>query len=143
MPANIAQAVQRIDAELNRRKRHRLALSTAATEKLELLYTEYLADIGQEAVRIARGAGLSTVDEAHVDAAAQRLAAGSSRHASFINVANAFGGVFAGGGIAIILAIAFTAGPHGLQELIAAIVLSVLGFCLLVAALTLTLARRP
>jgi histone H3/H4 len=140
--ATLSDAAERINAELVRRLREPMTFSPEARERLAELHAEYLADLGQEAVRVARRAHVSTVDELHVRQASTRLGMGRSRGSALETAANTFGGVFAGAGIASVYALMFTPGPHGIGETAAALVLSVIGFVLLAIGLTVTFLRR-
>lgn len=135
-------AAHRINAELDRRTDQPLQLGANARECLALLHAEYLADLGQEAVRIARRSHVTTVDETHVRQASVRLGMGRVRTSALEASANTFGGVFAGAGIASVYAIMFTPGPHTTGETAVALALSVLGFVSLAVGLTLTFLRR-
>lgn len=138
--ATLTEAALRINAELDRRPRDPMTISPEARDRLAELHAEYLADLGQEAVRTARRGHVSTVDELHVRQASVRL--GSSRGSALETAANTFGGVFAGAGIASVYALMFTPGPHGTGETAMALVLSVIGFVLLAVGLTVTFLRR-
>ena len=139
VPANLAQAAIRINAELTRSAP--MTLSLNARTRLEIVHAEFLGDVGQEAIRIARRSGLSTVDEAHVDMAYERISSGSTG-SGWATAANTVGGLLSGAGIASIYSITFTPGPHGTAEIVAALLLSAVGFALVVFGLTLALARR-
>src|SRR5690348_6550194 len=86
LPANLAAAAQRIDQALNRNPNRPMTLSSEARTELEVRHAEYLGDLGQEAVRLARQESLSTVDRTHVAQAADRL--GGDPSSVFANVAN-------------------------------------------------------
>jgi histone H3/H4 len=135
IPTSISHAIQRINDELNRRPSRPMTLSSGARQKLGLVQTEYLADIAQEAIRIARRGRLVTVDESHIDEAVERFASGKTGHNAATNAANTFGGLLAGAGIAMILAILFTPGKHGNLEIVTAFALSVIGFSLIMVGL--------
>ncbi len=141
VPENILIAAQRINAELDRRSSRPMTLSPEARQRLELVHAEFLADVGREAVRIARRNRVTTVDQSHVDEANQRIGLGAGSSA-FGNVANSLGGLLAGAGIESTYAIMFTNGPHSQGETLTAIVLSVLGAALLAVGLTVTFGRR-
>lgn len=140
--ATLSSAAERIDAELRRRPREPMTFGPEARERLAELHAEYLADLGQEAVRVARRGHVSTVDELHVRQASTRLGAGRGQSSALETAANTFGGVFAGAGIASVYALMFTPGPHGIGETVTTLVLSVIGFVLLAIGMTVTFLRR-
>lgn len=140
LPANLAIAAQRIDDALRHNPSARMSLSDQARTELEVLHGEYLGDLGQEAVRLARREHLSTVDKTHVTEAADRL--GGDPSGVFSNVANSIGGLFAGAGLAGTYSIVFTAGNHSTAEIVATLVLSIIGFILLAAGVTAMIIRR-
>jgi hypothetical protein len=140
LPTNLAVAAQRIDDALNHNPNMPMVLSSQAREELEVLHGEYLGDLGQEAVRLARQEHLSTVDRTHVLDAADRL--GGDPSGVFSNVANSIGGLFAGAGLAGAYNIVFTSGKHSTAEIAAALVLSIIGFVLLAAGVTAMIIRR-
>ena len=74
---NLTDAGQRIDAELRRKPSKIMALSPEAGAALADAHADFLADLGQEAIRLARKDRLRTVDREHVDQALSRLGAGS------------------------------------------------------------------
>lgn len=137
---NIALAGQRLDEELRRRRNEPMTMSAAAVEMLEVLHGEYLGDLGQESIRIARRHGLSTVDQSHVKDAAAALGS-SPRFATVSNSLNTIGGLLAGAGLAGIYSIFFssrTTDPTT-SELAAAMGLSSMGILLLSVGITLGL----
>jgi histone H3/H4 len=140
LPINLATAAQRIDEALNHNPNMPMALSGQARAELEILHGEYLGDLGQEAVRLARREHLSTVDRTHVLQAADRLGGDSS--GVFSNVANSIGGLFAGAGLAAAYSIVFTPGKHSIAEIVVALVFSIIGFVLLAAGVTAMIIRR-
>lgn len=141
LPANLAVAAQRIDNSLNHNSRRPLTLSPDARTELEILHADYLGDLGQEAVLLARRDGLSTVDRVHVTRAASRLGTDSSNR--FANVANSVGGLIAGAGIAGMYQIIFSSDKsHSTLEIAVASILSVVGFVILAAGVTATMLRR-
>ncbi len=142
LPAHLSLAATRIDGELRRRPAKRLSLSPDARDALALAHAEYLADLGQEAIRIARRDRLATVDQEHVEQAVRRLDQGAAKGNARTNAANSLGGVFGGAGLASAYAIVFTAGPHSTMEIVVALLLSVVGFSSLVYGLTASSGRR-
>lgn len=139
----VAEAARRINEELARKPQRRMRFDSAATTRLELVHAQYLGDVGEEAVRIARRANLTNVDESHVNQAATWISAGGSRRSgSLSTVMNTLGGLFGGAGIASVYAIAYSLGPHGLAEQLTALILCVLGSILLTTGSVLELARR-
>lgn len=142
MPPNVAIAAKRINDELNRRPGEPMSISSRARAKLELLQTEYLADVAQDAIRAARKHELATADESHVNAAAARIGSGAGGPSPFASVANTLGGVFAGAALASTYAIMFTEDKHGTTEIVTAIALSIFGFSLLAIGLTMTFIKR-
>ncbi len=139
-PPNLLVAAQRINEELLRRPQHTMAVSKLARERLELLHAEYLADLGMEAVRLARRENLHTVDQEQVDRAAESLRA--TRERNLANVANTIGGLIAGAGGASSYAVVFTSGPHSTVEVSTAIALCIIGFAILAAGITGTMLSR-
>lgn len=137
----LTEAGRRIDKELNRRSSHRMVLSAKASERLAVLHAEYLADLGEEAVRIARRRGLETVDENHVIEACSRIG-GPSLNSRITTAANTFGSVIAGAGMASAYTVTFGAGPHTNLEQLAALSLCVVGFVLLAVAVTVSFLKR-
>jgi hypothetical protein len=142
VPTNLAVAALRIDDELHRRHSSPVTLSPQAGAALEVAYAEYLADLGQEAIRIARRDRLSIVDREHVEQAVARLGLEAATGSALGNGANSIGGLLAGAGIASSYALAFTKGPHGTAEIITAIVLCIIGFSVLAIGMTLTMVNR-
>lgn len=140
LPANLAQAAQRIDGALSHNPNRPMALSNEATMELEVLHAEYIGDLGQEAVRLARREQLSTVDRTHVLQAADRIAGDSST--VFSNIANSIGGLFAGAGLAGAYNIVFTPSKHSTAEIVVTLILSIVGFILLTAGVTAMIIRR-
>lgn len=141
LPANLAAAAQRINGELVRRPQNPISLSTQAQTELEVLHAEYLGDLGQEAVRLARQDRLATVDREHVLQAAKRLGAGkadSGKAGAFSTV----GGLIAGAGLAGVYQIMFGPGSHTTSEFLVVIALSVVGFILLSLGLAFSLIKR-
>ena len=142
LPANVALAAQRINNELIRRPSKPMTFSHHARSKLEVLQTEYLADVAESAIRAARKDGLVTVDEAHVDSAAARIGSGAVGAGPVATAANTMGGLLAGAALASIYAIMFGQDAHSTAEIVTAITLSVLGFSLLAIGLTLTFIKH-
>jgi hypothetical protein len=140
LPANLAVAAHRIDDALNHNPSKPMTLSPQASAELEVLHGEYLGDLGQEAVRVARREHLSTVDKTHVLQAADRISADSS--SVFTNVANSIGGLFAGAGLAGGYNIVLTVGKHSAAEIAVTLILSIIGFILLAAGITAMVLRR-
>jgi len=140
LPANLAVAAQRIDDALNHNPNEPMTLSSQAKTTLEVLHAEYLGDLGQEAVRLARAGQLSTVDKRHVTQAADRL--GGDPSGVFSAVANSIGGLFAGAGLAGAYSVVFTPGRHSTGEVAATLALSVVGFILLAAGVTVMVIKR-
>lgn len=138
---NLVDAGRRIHAELIRRPSRIMSFSPKARERLEILYSEYLGDLGQESIRLARQNNLSTVDDYHVIEANTRIG-GPSRRSGIVTATNTVGGVVAGAGIASVYTIMFSAGPHGQPEILTALILCVLGFTLLAVSMTTTFVRR-
>lgn len=141
VPSNLLDAALRIDVELSRRKKSPMILSTQAASALEIAHAEFLGDVGQEAVRIARRANLRTVDESHVKEAASRIGIGGSRNSALETSFNTLGGVIAGAGIASVYSVNFNPGPHSSLESITSVSLSVLGAVLLAIGLTVTVQK--
>jgi hypothetical protein len=139
--AHLAEAGQRINAELNRRPSSKMVLNVKARERLEILHAEYLADLGNEAVRIARQSNLTTVDEHHVLEAYIRIGR-SSPASKIVTPVNTIGGVVAGAGIASVRAVTFNPGPHTQLEILTAVALCVVGFILLTIGITLTFLNK-
>jgi hypothetical protein len=133
----LQEAANRIDDELERRASSPMSLSASANDKLTIVQTEILADIGTEAVKIARRQGLSTVDERHVDEAANRLGV-IEKSSSLIAAINNIGGILTGAGLAALYAILFTEGPHGSGELLMAFGLNVVGISSMVWSTTVS-----
>ena len=123
----IDRALRRIDGELTRRAKKVMTLSPGARISLELLHPEYLGDLGQTAVRIARQDRVSTVDAVHVERAAQLLVAGGGPQ-YLATALNSFGGLFAGLGGAVILDFAVGNQAQPTWVTIFGIVLAVVGF---------------
>jgi len=136
---NLVAAAARINAELTRSRP--MSISPAARARLELVHAEFLGDVGQEAVRMARRASLATVDESHVSQAYERISSGANSNGP-ATILNTVGGLLGGAALASIYAIAFADSPHGTAEIVTALVLSVVGFALLAVGLTLSISRR-
>jgi hypothetical protein len=112
-----------------------------AAKALEEASTEYLADLGQEAIRLARKDRLRTVDREHIEQASERLGMGSSQ-GRLGSACSTLGGLLAGAGLAAGYAVAFTAGEHSTAEIVTAILLNIFGFFFLAVGITLTMVRR-
>jgi len=143
VPANLVVAARRIDDELRRGPGGRgpMALSAEARASLEVVHAEYLADVGREAVRLARKDGLSTVDRSHMEKAAQRIGSASGSGA-LPGVCNTVGGLFAGAALAAAYMLVFESTTRRPIEFITVMILSILGFSLLATGVTLTVVRR-
>jgi hypothetical protein len=133
-------AAARINYELTRTN-PQMSLSSAPRTRLEVVHAEFLGDVGQAPVQMARRANVATVDESHADEAYTQIgsAAGDS---PVPTIANTLGRTISGAGLASIYFIVFTSGVHGTSEIVTAVVLNVVGFVLLTLGLTLTAARR-
>lgn len=142
LPAHLATAAQRIDNSLNHNSANPIALSHNAKIELEALHAEYLGDLGQEAVRLARRERLSTVDKMHVVRAAERLSSDPMSTANISNITNSIGGLLAGAGLAGIYQIVFVSEKHSSLEIAVAAVLAILGFMLLSVGMTAMLIRK-
>lgn len=141
--SNLAVAGQRIEEELHRKRNKPVTMSQGAVEMLEALHGEYLGDLGQVSIRIARRQGLSTVDESHVLDASRSL--GSSPTSTVVgNSLNTVGGVFSGAGLAGLYGVFFSAraSEATTTEMVAATLLSLLGIALLSVGITLTFRPR-
>jgi hypothetical protein len=135
VPSILGVAAQQIQNELNRRPTSPMVLSAQATAKLGIVHTEFFGDIGTEAVRIARRAGLATVDEIHVDEAVSR-ACQESRTSVVSGAANTLGSIIAGVALAGWYAILFNQPPHsGAEYVVAAISTTLAGILLTMAFL--------
>jgi histone H3/H4 len=141
LPQDLELAGRRIDAELRRKHNKVMSLTSDAGSALEALTSDYLADLGQEAVRLARRGRLRTVDREHVEQAAERLGMGSA-HSRIGNASNTLGGLLAGAGLAAGYAVTFTGGQHSTAEVVTAILLCIFGFSFLAVGLTLTMVRE-
>ena len=140
LPADLALAGQRIDAELRRKSDRVMSFDRGAARALEEASTEYLADLGQEAIRLARKDRLRTVDREHIEQAEERLGMGSSQ-SHLGSASSTLGGLLAGAGLAAGYAVAFTAGEHSTPEIVTAIILNIFGFFFLAVGITLTMVR--
>lgn len=144
LPATLAAAAQQIEQELNRRPNRPMILSPNAGTRLSIVHAEYLGDVGEESVRIARREGLDTVDERHVNQAVNRICQGG-RGSGIATACNTIGSIIAGIGLAAWYAIFFTAGNnagvHSSSEYIVAAVASILAGILLTAGIVLTVMR--
>lgn len=136
----IDRALRRIDAELSRRPKRLLTISAGARVALEISHPEYLADLGQLAVRLARSDRVSTVDAIHVERAAQLLVTGTGPQV-LATVLNSLGSLFAGVGGAIVVDFATDPTKQPVPVTIVGIVLSVLGFTVLSAGIFLSFTR--
>lgn len=119
-----------------------MSLSPRAAEVLEDLHSDYLAELGQQSVHLARRHRLSTVDENHVLQASEKIGGPGGRSSGLTTTANTIGGVIAGGGIASAYNVFFGPGIHTSAEFATAIALCVLGFVLLAIGVTITLIKR-
>lgn len=139
----LSEAALRISEELNRKPQFPMVMDGRAVDKLEVVHGQYLGDVGEEAVRIARRAGLSTVDSTHVVEAAELVIALQSRNRKSAPVViNTLGGLFGGAGLASAYALAFASGPHSPTEQVVGIALCVLGSILLTAGTVMELSKR-
>jgi histone H3/H4 len=142
----LAQALDdannRIEEELKRRKKEPpMVMSDEAKDKLATIQTEMIADVGIDAVRIARRKGLKTVDQQHVNEAASNFGLGNG--GSFLGaIVNNIGGILTGAGIASIYAIIFTPGPHGSAEVLVGYGLSVIGSICMAVSITLSVMKK-
>jgi hypothetical protein len=137
----LRDANARINAELNRRPNARMSMPKEAQDKLTLVQTEVIADIGIDAIRIARRRGLRNVDEKHVDEAASLLGVGDHDRI-WTTVMNNVGGVLLGAGLAAMYAIMFGSGIHATNEILTAWGLSVAGTVLMAVGFTMSAMRR-
>lgn len=138
----LVESGRRISDELNRKPQKPMALSPQAAEALEELHADYIGELGQESVRLARRTGLSTVDESHVRQAAEKIGGPGARNSGIVATANTLGGVVAGGGIASAYNLFFGSGVIDTPEIAIAIILCVVGFVLLAVGGTMALVRR-
>jgi hypothetical protein len=135
-------ALHRISDEMSRRSGKSVVISGRAWDRLEEIHAEYLADVGQEAVRLARRAGLCVVDESHVDHAGSRIAVGISRRTAVEKATSVFGGILAGVGIAAIHAIMYREGEPNPAELTTALGITGVSAVFLTVNLMLTFGTR-
>ena len=140
LPTHLGVAARRIDDALNHNPDRPITLSVDARTELEVLHAEYLGDLGQEAVRMARKERHSTVDRVHVMNAADRLREDSSSKLS--NILNSVGGIAAGAGISSVYSILFSHSHHSTAEIAFGITTSVLGAILLAIGITSAVVRR-
>lgn len=141
LPHNLAAAGQAIDMELRRKPNKIMTLTSDAGDALADAHADCLADLGREAIRIARNAGLSVVDRVHVEQAVGRLGMGSSQN-DLATVLLALGGAVAGGGISLAWVWVFNPAARSTAEVNTTLVLCVFGAVLLAVGITLTLVRQ-
>lgn len=141
LSSSLAAAAGRIHSEQTRPGSKEIEFSRNARAKLEVIHADFVGDLGQESIRIARRSSLSTVDETHVCQAGAKLASGV-RVRAVESTLNTIGGLLVGAGMAASYAIVFTAGPHGVPEIITALILSGCGIALLAIGQTLTYVAR-
>lgn len=123
--SSLAGAMGALDAALRKRELPK-GFSDAGLATLLQRQSEYVEDLGLEAIRLARIAKVDVVSASHVDDADQNLRPPQRRLA----LMEAFGGVFAGGGVGQALTVMMADKPSDLA-IAAAIALSVIGFALL------------
>jgi histone H3/H4 len=140
LPTHLGVAARRIDDALNHNPSRPITLSADARTELEVLHAEYLGDLGQEAVRMARKERHSTVDRTHVINAAERLQEDTSN--KFSSIMNSVGGIAAGAGISSVYSILFSRSHHSTAEIAFGIVVSVIGAVLLAIGITSAVVRR-
>jgi hypothetical protein len=139
----LADAARRINDELRRKPQRIMRFDPAADVELEIVHAQYVGDVGEEAVRIARRQGLVNVDASHIEQAATWInAGGNRRQGSASTVLNTFGGLIGGAGAASIYALAYNPDPHTTAEHLTGLILCVLGAILLTAGSMLELTRR-
>lgn len=122
---SLAAAMSALDTALGRRDLPK-EFSDDGLATLLQRQTEYLEDLGIEAIRLARLAKADVVSASHVEDADQNLRPPQRR----VALMEAGGGVFAGAGVGQSLAVMMADKPTDLA-IAAAIVLSVVGFVLL------------
>ena len=119
-----------------------MALSPGARVALEVFHPEYLGDLGQTAVRLARADRVTTVDAVHVERAAQVLITGSGPQ-YVATVLNSFGSLAAGAGVATVIDFISTSAEttQPVPVTVAGIILSVVGFAMMTVGVVLSVRR--
>jgi hypothetical protein len=139
LSSELADAGLRIDKEL--RRKGEIAFSKAGAAALANAHSNFVGDLGVEAIRLTRKDRMSTVDRVHIETAVDHLGA-SSTTSLVANACNTIGGVVAGIGFAGAYALRFGSGPHSTTEILVTLALSVVGCILLAVGLTMTFAKR-
>lgn len=134
----ILDAANRIQLELNR-KYPALRLDSGAADELETAYADYMALVGQEAVRSARRDRLSSVDRTHVQRSVQRLDQGRTSRSGISEAGNTVGSVLAGAGLSLLVSILTSGESLEPTPVIVGVALSIVGSVLVSLALS---ARR-
>jgi histone H3/H4 len=130
-----------MDLELRRKPARVMTLAHEASDALQDFQAEYLAELGEQAIRLARKDRLRTVDREHVEQAASQLGTTTNRD-RLSSAANTLGGLIAGAGLASTYALAFTQDQHSTAEIITAIILCIIGFSILSVGITTTFVGR-
>jgi hypothetical protein len=137
---NLGRAAHRIDSELRRNPNKVMSLRSEAATALEDYNTEFLANLGEQSIRLARAERLRTVDEEHVHRTFSRLGLNSDS-AKMSTAGNTLGSLIAGLGLASAWDIFFDSAQHSTAETITVFLLCMLGIALVVFSLTVTLRR--
>ena len=114
----------------------------AAWDALEDAAAEHLGSVGLGAVARARRENLSSVDVVHVSRA-NGAAGGNSRGATLISISNSMGGVIAGVGLGLLIALfnrPASATPPSMLEILFALIPSLVGGLMPAVAVTLQVA---
>lgn len=141
IPHNLADAAASIDMELRRKRNKIMKLEESGGEALAEAHADFMADLGRDAIRLARKDGLQCVERTHVELAVKRYGtgAGESRLGSALST---LGGLLAGAGLAAGYGLLFTPGPHSTGEQTTTLAFCIFGFFLLAIGLTLTTMGR-
>lgn len=118
-----------------------MSLATNAGIALSEVYAEFFAEVGIEAIRLARRDGLETVDRTHVEKGSRRIGAGTGTGRAG-SALMAIGGILGGWGASSISAVTFGTGTHSTGEWVTAIILSTLGTILFTVGITLFLTGK-
>lgn len=140
LPHNLAAASQAIEMELRRKPRKTMELRPDAGDALADAHADFLADLGREAIRLARNAGLGTVDRVHVEQAVGRLGMGSSS-STLGSVLLAAGGVPLGVGLTLVATMSSDGAKHSTADMYWMLAFLVPGLLLFTLGTLLTLIR--
>jgi hypothetical protein len=115
-----------------------MKLETNGGEALAVAQADFLADVGRDAIGLARRDHLQCVERIHIERAAQRYGSGA-RESKAGSALSTLGGLVAGAGLGGGYNLLFGPGTHTTAETTTILIICILGFSLLFAGITLTM----